>query len=325
MDGLETIKKIRENFQTSVHLQPIILLYSSSDDDKILKACEEYKVNYRLVKPIKMNDLYQAFYNLNAKNGKKKTESDAEKTLNISNPKILVAEDNSVNMLLSKTLIKKAIPNAIIIEAKNGQEAIDKYQAEFPALIFMDIQMPLMNGYEATEAIRALALPTHTPIIALTAGNVKGEREKCIELGMDDFIVKPITQASIYEVLKKWLIITEDKADLIGMNEEERVHFNKNTIRNLVDHNEEMVEELLIQLNIELNNYKLEINQQLKNTDIQTCKNIGHKVYGMASSIGMEVLADMAKEIEIMELNPTQMKERLLELNAEFELLLNLI
>lgn len=325
MDGLETIKKIRDNFQTSEHLQPIILLYSSSDDDKILKACEEYKVNYRLVKPIKMNDLYQAFYNLNAKNGKKKTESEAEKTLNISNPKILVAEDNSVNMLLSKTLIKKAIPNALIIEAKNGQEAIDKYQAEFPALIFMDIQMPLMNGYEATEAIRALGLPTHTPIIALTAGNVKGEKEKCIELGMDDFIVKPITQASIYEVLKKWLIITEDKADLIGMNEEERVHFNKNTIRNLVDHNEEMVEELLTQLNIELNNYKIEINQQLKNTDIQTCKNIGHKVYGMASSIGMEVLADMAKEIEILELNPTQMKERLLELNAEFELLLNLI
>ena len=84
-------------------------------------------------------------------------------------------------------------------------------------------------------------------------------------------------------------------------------------------------EELLTQLNIELNNYKLEINQQLKNTDIQTCKNIGHKVYGMASSIGMEVLADMAKEIEIMELNPTQMKERLLELNAEFELLLNIV
>ncbi len=316
MDGIETIKKIRENFQTTPLLQPIILLYSSSDDEKILKACEDYKVNYRLVKPIKMNDLYQAFNNLNAKNGKKKNETEIEKLLIVDNPKILIAEDNSVNMLLSKTLIKKAIPNVEISEATSGKEAIEKYKSENPDLIFMDIQMPIMNGYEATQAIRALEKEhQHTPIIALTAGNVKGEKENCLELGMDDFIVKPITQTSIFDVLKKWLI----------MNEVKIVHFNKNTIRNLVDHNEEMVEELLTQLNIELNNYKLEINQQIKNTDLATCIKIGHKVYGMASSIGMELLAEMAKEMEIAKLNETQMKKKLEEMNVEFDLLLNLI
>jgi PAS domain S-box-containing protein len=316
MDGIETIKKIRENFQTTPLLQPIVLLYSSSDDEKILKACEEYKVNYRLVKPIKMNDLYQAFSNLKAKKSTIKTEGSLAKTLTIQNPKILIAEDNSVNMLLSKTLIKKAIPNVEIIEAKSGKEALEKYNTDRPDLIFMDIQMPIMNGYEATQAIRGLEKEAQrTPIIALTAGNVKGEKEKCLELGMDDFIVKPINQTSIYDILKKWLILNEAKI----------VHFNKNTIRNLVDHNEEMVEELLTQLNIELNSYKLEINQQIKNTDLATCIKIGHKVYGMASSIGMEVLAEMAREIEIANLNETQMKQKLDELNAEFDLLLTLI
>lgn len=325
MDGLETIKKIRENFQTTEHLQPIILLYSSNDDEKIIKACEEYKVNYKLVKPIKMNDLYQAFNNLNAKNGKKKNEDQTEKLLIVKNPKILIAEDNSVNMLLSKTIVKKAVPNAEILEAVSGKEAIEIFESVELDLIFMDIQMPIMNGYEATGIIRKLENKNYVPIIALTAGNVKGEKEKCLELGMDDFVVKPINQSAIYDVLKKWLIIKENKKDFIGLNDDERVHFNKNTIRNLVDHNEEMLEELLTQLNIELNNYKLEIKHQLKDTQLQTCKSIGHKVYGMASSIGMEVLADLAKEIEIEEYNEAQMKAKLVELNTEFELLLNLI
>lgn len=326
MDGLETIKKIRENFQAKETLQPIILLYSSSDDEKILKACEEYKVNYKLVKPIKMNDLYQAFNNLNVKNGKKNTDNVIEQILNITNPVILIAEDNSVNMLLSKTLIKKAIPDVEILEAKSGLEAIEIYKNKKPNLVFMDIQMPFMNGYEATQAIRALeSNDMRVPIIALTAGNVKGEKEKCLELGMDDFIVKPINQNAIYDSLKKWLIIKEDAKDLIGMNETEIVHFNKNTIRNLVDHSEEMVEELLTQLNIELNNYKIEINQQIKATNLATCIKIGHKVYGMASSIGMEVLAEMAKEIEISNFDETQMKQKLHEMNVEIDLLINLI
>lgn len=69
----------------------------------------------------------------------------------------------------------------------------------------MDIQMPEMNGYEASQAIRKLPSQKRIPIVAITAGNVKGEKEKCMEAGMDDFLVKPVREENIIAVLKKWL------------------------------------------------------------------------------------------------------------------------
>ncbi len=90
-----------------------------------------------------------------------------------------------------------------MLEAENGEEALALYdQAN---LILMDIQMPLMNGYEATRAIRARETVGRVPIIALTAGNVKGEKEKCLEAGMDDFVTKPFVKDTIAELFKTWL------------------------------------------------------------------------------------------------------------------------
>jgi PAS domain S-box-containing protein len=153
---------------------------------------------------------------------------------------ILVAEDNPVNMHLVKILLKKILPQSILIEATNGQIAVDKFVSEKPDLIFMDVQMPEMNGYEATGEIRRIEgnwysvisnrseptdhppplpvrqagntdhrLPTtgyRIPIIALTAGTVKGEKEKCLEAGMDDYVSKPIVGDAIESVVNKWLV-----------------------------------------------------------------------------------------------------------------------
>ncbi len=320
MDGLETIKKIRENFQANETLQPIILLYSSSDDQKIIKACEEYKVNYRLVKPIKMNDLFHTFSHLNRPKINQ-IQNQEEILTNTTYSKILIAEDNSVNMLLSKTLIKRCMPNSVILEAKDGIEAIEIFEKENPSIIFMDIQMPEMNGYEATQRIRALEQDNHVPIIALTAGNVKGEKEKCLEHGMDDFIVKPITYETIASFLHKWLDLN-DQTD----NENKSLrHFRIKVLRELVDDNEEMVEELLSQLNLELNNYKLELNAQLKNIDHIACKRIAHKMYGMTSTIGMELLSDLSKDLETNTYSIEETQARVQAIIDEIDLVLNLI
>jgi PAS domain S-box-containing protein len=129
-----------------------------------------------------------------------------ETNAKFKNLKIMIVEDNKINMLLLKTIIKNIIPEAIIFEILNGQEATLKFEALNPDIIFMDIQMPIMGGYEATKEIRNLSLGKNVPIIAVTAGAEKDEKEKCIKIGMNDYISKPIARGIIEETLVKWLV-----------------------------------------------------------------------------------------------------------------------
>lgn len=129
------------------------------------------------------------------------------KTIPLANSgyhKILVVEDNKINMLLVKTLIKKIIPNCIIIEASDGNDAVEKYINEHPDAILMDVQMPHKNGYEAAHEIRKIKGSENIPIIAITAGVLAGEKEKCFESGMDDYMPKPIIISNLERILYKW-------------------------------------------------------------------------------------------------------------------------
>jgi signal transduction histidine kinase/CheY-like chemotaxis protein len=120
---------------------------------------------------------------------------------------ILIVDDNSVNIFLSKILVKKILPNAIIYEAVNGLDAVNKYSEQRPDIILMDVQMPVMNGYEATEAIRKLENSGfRTPIIGLTAGVLLGEKEKCIDAGMDEYVSKPVVKETLEKMFYKWLV-----------------------------------------------------------------------------------------------------------------------
>jgi PAS domain S-box-containing protein len=119
--------------------------------------------------------------------------------------KIMIVEDNTINMLLLKTIIKNLFSDTIIYEILNGRDAVEQFEIIQPDIIFMDIQMPIMNGYEATEAIRAIKSGENIPIIAITAGTEKEEKEKCIEAGMNDYIPKPILKGVIEETIFKWV------------------------------------------------------------------------------------------------------------------------
>ncbi|TDW48897.1 PAS domain S-box-containing protein [Flavobacterium sp. 270] len=132
--------------------------------------------------------------------------SDEESTeYSKKNITFLIVEDNKVNMLLLKTIIKNLYNNAFIYECENGYEAIQQFESINPSLVFMDIQMPIMNGYETTRAIRNTVTGKNIPIIAVTAGAEKEERNKCLSAGMDDYISKPIIKGSVEETLIKWL------------------------------------------------------------------------------------------------------------------------
>ena len=123
----------------------------------------------------------------------------------LSNNKVLIVEDNKINMLLAKTLVKRIITNCIVFEAKDGNEAVEIYKKEKPDVILMDIQMPNKNGYEATNEIRQLNDSDKIPIIAITAGIMVGDKEKCFEAGMNDYLPKPIIQVDLEQILLKWL------------------------------------------------------------------------------------------------------------------------
>lgn len=205
MDGIETIRKMKNIIPDATHVAPYIVLYTSSDDTDLQDACDELEIANRLVKPIRMKQMYQVLSTLKSSEKKKPEQiKNVASEVSMREIKILIAEDNAVNLLLTKTYLKDIIPQALIIEAKDGTEAVEKYQKESPDLILMDIQMPHLNGIEATQKIRALEKNIEIPIIALTAGSLPGEKEKCLQAGMSDFLTKPLLKQTLSDMIKKW-------------------------------------------------------------------------------------------------------------------------
>ncbi|RKX25479.1 MAG: hypothetical protein DRP47_09760 [Candidatus Zixiibacteriota bacterium] len=118
--------------------------------------------------------------------------------------KVLLAEDNAVNKMLAVKLLNKRGYKVTAVE--NGQKAIDAFTTGEFDVILMDVQMPVLGGFETTQAIRELEMEVggHIPIIAMTANAMEGDRDKCLESGMDDYISKPISPTKLYECLEQY-------------------------------------------------------------------------------------------------------------------------
>ena len=118
--------------------------------------------------------------------------------------RILVAEDNRVNQTVAMRILEKAGHQVDVVA--NGREAVAALDDVVYDLVFMDCQMPDMDGFEATRAIRAgeARTPRHIPIVALTANAMQGDRERCLAAGMDDYIAKPVTTQTLATALERW-------------------------------------------------------------------------------------------------------------------------
>ncbi|TXD75936.1 PAS domain-containing hybrid sensor histidine kinase/response regulator [Algoriphagus ratkowskyi] len=328
MDGLETIRKMRENFPVAGGEQSIMLLHSSSDDQKIIDSCRELHVKHRLLKPLKIQDFYHALSKLNTPEAHL---NEPLKEAVISPSKVftvLVAEDNMVNMLLARTIINKIAPNATMIEVINGLEALEYCQNQFPDIILMDVQMPEMNGYEATRNIRQLEKDTHVPIIAFTAGNVKGEREKCLAAGMDDFVVKPVVEETVVMILNKWLdsnvnfMLAKEGEDSTTVDS----HYNPAKLKNYTDHDPKVLEKILSIVKSELKGSLTVLHDLIEKKEIIGINELGHKLYGTASSAGMNIIANMAIEFEKMErFDEAKMNSMYEDLVTEINLVLEMM
>ncbi|MBN3518810.1 PAS domain S-box protein [Algoriphagus lutimaris] len=328
MDGLETIRKIKESFVENLEEMPIILLHSSSDDQKIIQACQELGVKHRLIKPLKLQDFYHALSRLHTKDFDivKEVENDDTIPQDV-HYKVLVAEDNMVNMMLAETIIKRSFPNAILIKTKNGKEALDYCKEEFPDIILMDVQMPEMNGYEATRRIRNLKNGDRIPIVALTAGNVKGEREKCLEAGMNDFVVKPVVEETLNNIFQKWLPL--QKLDSLNSDEPEKFtksHYDQEVLNAYTDNNVEILKGILKIVKSELTTSFADLKEKLVKEDLVGLKEAGHKLYGTAVSSGMFYLSEMAAEMEKLQLlDQSAIQHKLAQIEKEIKLILNQI
>jgi CheY-like chemotaxis protein len=120
---------------------------------------------------------------------------------------VLIAEDNDINITVAKALLEKQGLRSSV--ALNGREAVEMALANDYGAIFMDCQMPELDGYEATRRIRAAETGARVPIIAMTAHSMPGDRERCLGAGMDDYISKPVRAAELETIVKRWLFTDE--------------------------------------------------------------------------------------------------------------------
>ncbi len=202
MDGFEVAKRVKEGpYGKDMEIVMVTSLGQKGD----ASYCKEVGISGYLVKPVKQSDLLDAITIALGHPAEEKipvitsyTIQEARRRLNI-----LLAEDNLVNQKLAVKILEKRGHRVIV--ALDGKEAIEKFQEEHFDLILMDIQMPEIDGFEATQMIREKEKQEagHIPIVAMTAHATKKDRESCLQAGMDDYVSKPIKVEELFTVIEK--------------------------------------------------------------------------------------------------------------------------
>ena len=208
MDGIALVKEIRRSFPDSE--QPFILMLSSLEKNIYQTEAGKAGINKFLSKPVKMHELHATLLSLFEKtlqNDLMHPSLPNNNVEKISEPtSIMVADDDPINMLLISEVLRRM--GFEVVQVTNGKEALDRLPHCEPVIIFMDVNMPEMDGYTTTRHIRQMTEPwCNIPIIALTADAMKGDREKCLEAGMNKYISKPFRLEEIDEVLRSYTLV----------------------------------------------------------------------------------------------------------------------
>jgi PAS domain S-box-containing protein len=202
MDGVQLAHEIRK-CASFAQLKLIVLSSTALEREQFAAA----EVSAFFTKPARQSELHNAIVAAFA--GQPPPEPEpaderlAQAIAQIHGRVVLIAEDNDINIALARAMLhKRGLQTAV---AHNGSEAVQMAQQNDYAAILMDCQMPELDGYEATRRIREHENGHRVPIIALTAHSMSGDRERCIEAGMDDYLPKPIRAEQLEEIVKRWL------------------------------------------------------------------------------------------------------------------------
>ncbi len=221
MDGFALVERIRQRRELST---ATIMMLTSAGHRGDAARCEELGVSAYLLKPIRQSELREAVARVL---GTKEQEGAIPLITRYSlqgsqepsaSLRILLAEDNLVNQRLAARLLEKR--GHTVVVAGNGREALKAFENEDFDLLLMDLQMPEMDGFEATVAIRKKEKDSgnHLPIVVLTAHAMKGDREKCLAVGMNEYLTKPIRPQELDELLEIYVARRKGAA-----NEAERI------------------------------------------------------------------------------------------------------
>jgi signal transduction histidine kinase/DNA-binding response OmpR family regulator len=202
MDGFEVAEKIKRDPELT---GATIMMLSSANQTQDAARCRKMGIAVYMVKPIRQSELLDAMITaLGTVSSIPKIQSSGlPSSPNTLRPlHILLAEDNPINQKLAVRLLEKWGHRVTV--ANNGREAVEKYDREKFDLILMDVQMPEMGGFEATWALREKEQlsGTHIPIVAMTAHAMKGDREQCLEAGMDGYVTKPIQKDDLFNTIE---------------------------------------------------------------------------------------------------------------------------
>jgi CheY-like chemotaxis protein len=208
MDGFELIERIRQSPGSSA---ATIMMLTSAGHRGDAARCKELGVAAYLMKPIRQSELREAIARvLGARVQQGAIPLITRYALHDAREpgtslRILLAEDNPVNQRLASRLLEKRGHSVVV--AGNGRGALEALEKEYFDLVFMDVQMPVMDGFEATAAIRKKEGDSgiHLPVVALTAHAMKGDREKCLAGGMDGYLTKPIQPQELDELLQSYI------------------------------------------------------------------------------------------------------------------------
>ena len=209
MDGLELVQRLRDTLARPL---PLFVMASVATDVMLQDRSRALEIGAVLPKPVSASTLHDTLVALLAHAPPvaapvELPELSSEQALRARHggARVLVAEDNFVNQEVAQSLLELA--GLEVDMAQNGREAIALAAANDYALILMDMQMPEIDGLEATRQLRRTARTARTPILAMTANSFGEDREACMSAGMDDFVSKPVDPRRLYALLGKWLDI----------------------------------------------------------------------------------------------------------------------
>ena len=236
--------------------------------------------------------------------------------------RILLAEDNVVNQRVAVRILEKLGYHADTVA--NGREAVEALRTLPYDLVLMDCQMPEMDGYEATGEIRRMeGKDKRTPIVAMTAHAMEGDREKCIEAGMDDYVSKPVAPAQLAEVLDRWNLLSATPARGTEKPQEPSTNerFDRSGLLERMDGDEDLMGEILGLFVADVPQNLDALRAAASVADATTLQRLAHTIKGTSANAGAVLMQKLGSSLEALteEGNLTEAPSQIDEIEAEFE------